>query len=133
MELTQSIKLIGIGDNGLASLLPQYAKWIEESEVLIGGERLLEFFPYYKGEKIAVKSGLKKLVEMIQNETRNIVILASGDPLFYGLGGYLSKKINVEVYPHVSSIQLAFSKIGESWQDAYITSVHGRSIKGLIQ
>ncbi|MGG0655832.1 precorrin-6y C5,15-methyltransferase (decarboxylating) subunit CbiE [Rummeliibacillus pycnus] len=133
MELTQSIKLIGIGDNGLASLLPQYAKWIEESEVLIGGERLLEFFPYYIGEKITVKSGLKKLVEIIQNETRNIVILASGDPLFYGLGSYLSKKINLEVYPHVSSIQLAFSKIGESWQDAYITSVHGRSMKGLIQ
>ncbi|MFJ8260698.1 precorrin-6y C5,15-methyltransferase (decarboxylating) subunit CbiE [Rummeliibacillus sp. NPDC094406] len=133
MELTQSIKLIGIGDNGLASLLPQYATWIEESEVLIGGERLLEFFPYYIGEKITVKSSLKKLVEIIQNETRNIVILASGDPLFYGLGSYLSKKIQLEVYPHVSSIQLAFSKIGESWQDAYITSVHGRSMKGLIQ
>lgn len=133
MELTQSIKLIGIGDSGLASLLPQYAKWIEESEVLIGGERLLEFFPYYKGEKIAVKSGLKNLVDIIQKETRNVVILASGDPLFYGLGGYLSKKLEIEVYPHVSSIQLAFSKIGESWQDAYITSVHGRSMKGLIQ
>ncbi len=133
MELTQSIKLIGIGDNGLASLLPQYIKWIEESEVLIGGERLLEFFPYYIGEKIIVKSGLKKLVDVIQHETRDIVILASGDPLFYGLGGYLSKYLNVEVYPHVSSIQLAFSKIGESWQDAYITSVHGRSMKGLIQ
>lgn len=133
MELTQSIKLIGIGDNGIASLLPQYLQWIEKSEVLVGGERLLEFFPYYKGEKIIVKSGLKKIVETIQNDTRNIVILASGDPLFYGLGGYLSKKINIEVYPHISSVQLAFSKIGESWQDAYITSVHGRSMKGLIQ
>lgn len=133
MELTQSIKLIGIGDNGLASLLPQYIQWIENSEVLIGGERLLEFFPYYKGEKIILKSGLKKIVETIQNEKREIVILASGDPLFYGLGGYLFKKLNIEVYPYVSSVQLAFSKIGESWQDAYITSVHGRSIKGLIQ
>lgn len=133
MELTQSIKLIGLGDNGLASLLPQYIQWIENSEVLIGGERLLEFFPYYKGEKIILKNGLKKIVETIQNEKRKIVILASGDPLFYGLGGYLSKKLNIEVYPYVSSIQLAFSKIGESWQDAYITSVHGRSIKGLIQ
>ncbi|WP_312755326.1 precorrin-6y C5,15-methyltransferase (decarboxylating) subunit CbiE [Rummeliibacillus suwonensis] len=133
MELTQSIKLIGIGDNGQASLLPQYIKWIEESDVLIGGERLLAFFPYYKGEKLVVKSGLKKLVETIQNDTRNIVILASGDPLFYGLGGYLSKKIKIEVYPYLSSIQLAFSRIGESWQDAYITSVHGRSMKGLVQ
>lgn len=133
MELIQSIKLIGIGDNGQASLLPQYVKWIEESEVLIGGGRLLEFFPYYNGEKIVVKGSLKKLVETIQHDMRNIVILASGDPLFYGLGGYLSKKMHIEVYPYLSSIQLAFSKIGESWQDAYITSVHGRSMKGLIQ
>lgn len=52
MALIQSIKLIGIGDNGQESLLPQYISWIEESEVLVGGERLLEFFPYYIGEKL---------------------------------------------------------------------------------
>ncbi|MGF9979037.1 precorrin-6y C5,15-methyltransferase (decarboxylating) subunit CbiE [Viridibacillus arvi] len=133
MALTQSIKLIGIGDNGQESLLPQYISWIEESEVLIGGERLLEFFPYYIGEKIVVKGGLQPLVEQLKNEKRKTVILASGDPLFYGLGGYLASKIDVEVYPYFSSIQLAFSKMGESWQDAYLISVHGRSMKGLAQ
>ncbi|MGE7925368.1 precorrin-6y C5,15-methyltransferase (decarboxylating) subunit CbiE [Viridibacillus arvi] len=133
MALTQSIKLIGIGDNGQASLLSQYISWIEESEVLVGGERLLEFFPYYKGEKIVVKGELKPLVEQLKNEKRKTVILASGDPLFYGLGGYLANKIDVEVYPYFSSIQLAFSKMGESWQDAYLISVHGRSMKGLAQ
>jgi precorrin-6Y C5,15-methyltransferase (decarboxylating) len=61
------------------------------------------------------------------------VILASGDPLFYGVGSLLSKKLNVEIYPHLSSIQLAFAKMGEAWQDAALMSVHGRSIKGLAQ
>ena len=60
-------------------------------------------------------------------------MLASGDPLFFGIGGYLSSKINIEVYPYLSSIQLAFAKMGESWQDAYFVSVHGRSMKGLAQ
>lgn len=133
MALTQSIKLIGIGDNGLESLLPQYVSWIEDSEVLVGGERLLEFFPHYSGEKIVVKGGLKPLVEQLKNEKRKTVVLASGDPLFYGLGGYLTSKIDIEVYPYFSSIQLAFSKMGESWQDAYLISVHGRSMKGLAQ
>lgn len=133
MALTQSMKLIGIGDNGQESLLPQYAQWIEESEVLVGGERVLSFFPNYQGEKVVVKGGLKALVERLQEETRPTVVLASGDPLYYGIGGYLSSKINIEVYPYVSSVQLAFSKMGESWQDAYVTSVHGRSMKGLAQ
>ncbi len=127
------MKLIGIGDNGQESLLPQYAKWIDESEVLVGGERLLAFFPNYQGEKVVIKGGLQALVERLQNETRSTVVLASGDPLFYGIGSYLSQKINIEVYPHLSSIQLAFAKMGEAWQDAYLVSVHGRSMKGLAQ
>lgn len=60
-------------------------------------------------------------------------MLASGDPLFYGIGSYLSTKLDVEIYPYLSSIQLAFSRLKERWQDAYFTSVHGRSMKGLAQ
>ncbi|KKB40563.1 Cobalt-precorrin-6y C5-methyltransferase [Bacillus thermotolerans] len=133
MALTQSVKLIGIGDNGQEGLHPQYVRWIEESEMLVGGERALSFFPNYQGEKIVIKGRLKTIVERLQAESRSAVVLASGDPLFYGIGGYLSKKLAIEVYPHVSSIQLAFAKMGESWQDAYIASVHGRSMKGLAQ
>lgn len=133
MALTQSMKLIGISDNGKASLLPLYQSWIEESEVLVGGERVLDFFPDYRGEKIIIKNGLKQLTERLREEKRRTVILASGDPLFYGIGGYLSKKMKVDIYPYISSIQLAFARMGESWQDAYFASVHGRSMKGLAQ
>ncbi|MDQ0246598.1 precorrin-6Y C5,15-methyltransferase (decarboxylating) [Bacillus fengqiuensis] len=131
--MAQTIKMIGIGDEGRQSLLPLYEKWIEESEMLVGGERQLAFFPDYKGEKVAIKGGLASLVEQLQEEEKQVVILASGDPLFYGIGGYLSKKMKIDIYPYLSSIQLAFARMGESWQDAYFTSIHGRSIKGLAQ
>jgi len=49
------------------------------------------------------------------------------------VGGYLAKKLDLEVYPYMSSVQLAFAKMGESWQDAYVTSIHGRPMKGLAQ
>lgn len=128
------MKVIGIGDNGQGSLLPLYLKWIEESELLVGGERNLAFFPAYRGEKKVIKGSLSELIAGLQHEQRSVVILASGDPLFYGIGGYVSKKLqDVEIYPNVSSIQLAFANMGESWHDAYITSVHGRSMKGLAQ
>lgn len=127
-------KVIGIGDNGKESLLPLYEQWIYESELLVGGERLLDFFPDYQGEKLPIKSGLSELTARIEQDQRKTVILASGDPLFYGIGGYLAKKLtNLEIYPYISSIQLAFAKMGESWHDAYFTSVHGRSMEGLVQ
>ncbi|MDQ0201159.1 precorrin-6y C5,15-methyltransferase (decarboxylating) subunit CbiE [Neobacillus ginsengisoli] len=128
-----SIKMIGIGDEGKLSLLPMYEKWIDESEILIGGKRHLSFFPEYQGEKIVIEGGLSSLVDRLRTETKNVVILASGDPLFFGIGGYLSSKIRLAIYPYLSSVQLAFAKVGERWQDAYFTSVHGRSMKGLAQ
>lgn len=131
--MTQTMKVIGIGDDGQQSLLPLYRSWIEESELLVGGERHLSFFPEYAGEKRVLKGGLTALVEELRSETRKTVILASGDPMFYGIGSLLAKKLNVEIYPHHSSIQLAFAKMGEAWQDAALLSVHGRSIKGLAQ
>lgn len=129
----KSMKMIGIGDNGADGLLPQYKRWIEESEVLIGGERHLSFFPDFAGEKMVLKGGLSKIADYLIEETRSVVILASGDPLFYGIGGVLAKKVPLEIYPYASSLQLAFSRMQESWQDAYITSLHGRSIKGFAQ
>lgn len=127
------IKIIGIGDEGKKSLLPIYQQWIYESEILVGGERQLAFFPDYTGEKKVIKGQLLELVSYLCQETKKVVVLASGDPLFYGIGSYLAKKLNVEIYPYLSSIQLAFARMNERWQDAYVTSVHGRDLRGLVQ
>ncbi|MGE6228116.1 precorrin-6y C5,15-methyltransferase (decarboxylating) subunit CbiE [Paenibacillus chitinolyticus] len=131
--MNKPIKVIGIGDNGLESLLPAYRQWIEESEVLVGGERHLAFFPDYRGEKMVLKGGLSAMTDGLAAEERTVVVLASGDPLFYGIGSLLARKLPVELYPNLSSLQLAFARMGESWQDAHVVSLHGRSIKGLAQ
>lgn len=127
------IKMIGIGDDGKNSLLPIYEEWIYESELLVGGNRQLAYFPDYQGETLPIEGGLSSLVERLQTETKKVVILASGDPLFFGIGSYLSSKLNLKIYPYLSSIQLAFAKMGERWQDAHLESVHGRTMKGLAQ
>ncbi|NHN29374.1 precorrin-6y C5,15-methyltransferase (decarboxylating) subunit CbiE [Paenibacillus agricola] len=135
-QTTNKPKVIGIGDNGRDGLLPRYLEWIENSDLLVGGERQLQFFPEYQGEQLAIKGGLGELAARLKAESeqgRSVVVLASGDPLFYGIGGYLSSKLAVEVYPNLSSVQLAFARMGESWQDAEVVSVHGRSMKGLAQ
>jgi precorrin-6B C5,15-methyltransferase / cobalt-precorrin-6B C5,C15-methyltransferase len=131
--MTNKIKLIGIGAEGRASILPIYETWINESEVLVGGGRQLSYFPDFSGEKVEITGGLSDLVEGLKIDRRKTVILASGDPYFYGIGASLASKLPLEVYPSVSSIQLAFAKMNTAWHDAYFTSVHGRSMVGLAQ
>lgn len=131
--MTNWIKLIGMGAEGRASILPIYEAWIDESSVLVGGERLLNCFPDYNGEKIEMKGKLNDLVDRLKAEQRKTVILASGDPYFYGIGASIATELPLEVYPNVSSIQLAFAKMNTAWHDAYFTSVHGRSMVGLAQ
>lgn len=136
--MANRIAIIGIGDDGAAGLSAANLKRIAETDVLIGGERQLSFFPEYRGERLVLKSGLAQTVQELSRlrEQKRVTVLASGDPLFYGIAGYLAKQLGpsaVDIYPHPSSLQLAFSRMGESWQDAAFESVHGRPLKGLAQ
>ncbi|MBM7647826.1 precorrin-6Y C5,15-methyltransferase (decarboxylating) [Bacillus ectoiniformans] len=126
-------KVIGIGDNGAQGLQRETIKWIEACDLLVGGERHLAFFSQVHAEKRVIKGGLQPLIDELKKAEKNMVILVSGDPLFYGLGSYLAKKMPIDIIPYVSSVQLAFSRMKESWQDAKLVSVHGRSMKGLAQ
>lgn len=135
--IRNEIHVIGIGDDGAAGLFPHLLAVIERADVLVGGERHLEFFPLFAGVKVTITGKLTELTERLIEERsagRNVVVLASGDPLFYGIGSYLASKVaGVVIHPHLSSIQLAFARLGVGWQDAYIHSLHGKSIKGLAQ
>ncbi|PSB13564.1 cobalamin biosynthesis bifunctional protein CbiET, partial [filamentous cyanobacterium CCP2] len=65
-----------------------------------------------------------------------IVVLTSGDPLFFGLGRLLLAELppdSITFHPHLSSVQLAFSRVKQPWQDARLVSVHGRSLDELVQ
>ncbi len=132
-----AVTIIGIGDEGCGGLTSVAFGKIQRAQVLVGGNRQLEFFPDFRGHKISFQDGLMKVIGEIASlcEENNVVVLASGDPLFYGVGDLISRKIgkeHVEILPNLSSIQLAYSRIKEKWDDSKIISLHGRPIKGLI-
>lgn len=132
------IYVIGIGEDGAGGLTPQSLRRVQESEVLLGGERQLSFFSRYSGEKIVLQGGLERFADKLDGlyRERQTVVLASGDPLFFGIAGYLVRRFGaqqVEVVPHYSSVQLAFARLGDSWQDAELISLHGRPMAGLAQ
>ncbi len=126
------VSVIGLGMS-YQDLTDQHLTIIRSSDVLMGGVRHLSLFPDFTGEKIEISNNLKGIVDFILNHqaSRKITVLASGDPLFYGIGGYLSKKIgrdNIMVYPNISTIAAAFARLGESWQDAELISLHARKL-----
>ncbi|WP_379133117.1 precorrin-6y C5,15-methyltransferase (decarboxylating) subunit CbiE [Paenibacillus sp. sgz500958] len=132
------IVIIGIGEDGAGGLSPESLRRIGHSDVLLGGERQLAFFSGYTGDKIVMKGGLAAFADKLADVAthRRAVVLASGDPLFFGIAGYLVKRFGagrVEVIPHYSSVQLAFARLGDSWHDAELVSLHGRPLAGLAQ
>lgn len=134
---TKLVTVIGMSDDGCLSLSARAINAVEKAQVLVGGERHLEFFPQFSGEKIVVKSNLTELISKIEevSQENHVAVLASGDPLFFGIGGLIVKKLGieqVEVIPHVSSIQLAFARIGVKWDDAVWISLHGRPKTGFL-
>lgn len=132
-----AVTLLGIGDDGCASLSARATNAIARAQVLAGGERHLAFFPRFQGERIVLKNGIKQALERIANlaDEHNVCILASGDPLFFGVGALVIRRLgaaHVQVLPQPTSMQWAFGKVGLNWDDASFISLHGRSRIGFL-
>jgi precorrin-6Y C5,15-methyltransferase (decarboxylating) len=133
------ICVIGISDAGPGLLSESSRALLSGATLLVGGERHLEFMASSKAEKISLKGNLKEVALRLEAELKKpearIAVMASGDPLFYGIARFLIKHLGadkVEVRPYLSSMQLAFARAGLSWEDAQFLSVHGRPLENLI-
>src|SRR5438309_149415 len=92
------VQIIGIGGDGLAGLRPQLVEVIHRADFLAGGERHLAYFPQARGERFLIKNNLSELVSRLKKRLpkQQCVVLASGDPLFYGIGNYLLEELGSE-------------------------------------
>ena len=104
---------------------------IRRADILVGAERHLDAFPDATARKHVLSRNLKSTVTSIKRwmKNRKVVVLASGDPLFFGIGSYLGDALGTEhvaIHPNVSSVAAAFARIKIPWQDAVVLSLHGR-------
>ncbi len=104
-----------------------------QSDVIAGGKRLLNFFPEFKGRKIVIKSGISEIISEIKSlsKSRKVAILASGDPLFHGIGAFAARYFpdgEFEIIPNVTAMQSLFSKLKIPWDNAKLLSIHGGRI-----
>ncbi len=135
--MKKALTIIGIGDDGCRSLTSRAMNAVAQAQVLIGGQRHLAFFPEFSGRRLALQNGIGEVIRQLPQlcAEQNVCVLASGDPLFFGVGSLVLKAVgpeHVDIVPHVSSMQWAFARIGQKWDDAAWISVHGRSREGFV-
>lgn len=131
------LTIIGIGEDGLAGLGDTARDAIARAEIIFGGKRHLEFLDASaKAERIAWPSPFDEAFEMLEAARgKRVVVLASGDPMHYGMGASLARRFSaddMQVLPHSSSFSLAAARLGWPLQDVRCVSVHGRPLELLV-
>ena len=133
---SDKVHIVGIGDDGVEGMTAQALRLVEAADLLLGPESCGPMLPAALASRFQPAGSLEELVERIESSGgKRMVVLASGDPLFYGTARYVCAKLGkdrFEVVPHVSSMQLAFARVKESWEEAFLANLSGQSIERVI-
>lgn len=128
---THPIEVIGLGMGG--SLSRSEMERIVSADVMAGGSRLLERFAHLPSQRIIIStplSGAMDRIEQARKRGESVVVLADGDPLFFGIGATLLERFGRDALhftPGISAVQAACARIGLAWNDLPVVSLHGRS------
>ncbi|MER7764881.1 precorrin-6y C5,15-methyltransferase (decarboxylating) subunit CbiE [Streptomyces sp. NPDC097619] len=125
--------VVGIGADGWAGLAPAAREALARAEVLIGGGRQLDLLPVADcpGLRVGWPSPLRPAVPKLlaEHAGRRIAVLASGDPMFYGIGRALSEELGpaaLRIFPHPSSVSYACARLGWPAEDTEVITLVGR-------
>ena len=139
--MTKWLTIAGMGEDGYEGLSQRARGAIAQAEVIVGSERLIEFVPETKAEIILWPQPFSAVIERIKPLVgrRRTVLLATGDPLNYGVARKILEFIpfaEMEIIPHLSAFSLAASRMGWSLPDCDTLTLHGRhaaNIEAFIQ
>ena len=122
----QRVYIIGVGDDGVEGLTAAARDQLAQAEVVLASSSILNRLGL-TAKTIELSPNLEEVVKQLAEQAnRRTVLLTTGDPLFYGVARYLCDRLGkerFEVVPHVSTMQLAFARVKESWDDAYLASL----------
>jgi precorrin-6Y C5,15-methyltransferase (decarboxylating) len=127
------LTVIGIGEDGIEGLPPIHRATIAAAELIIGGERHLAMLGATKAETQSWASPLSQTVEEILNRRgRPVVVLATGDPMHFGIGVTLAKRVakdEIAIHPHLSAFSLAAARLAWPLAEVECLTFHGRPIE----
>ena len=133
--MSARITVVGIGEDGLDGLTPKARGLIDEAEVLVGGERHLSKVPVGGEQRIDWAGDFDAAFDKIEKmKDRRVVVLASGDPLHYGVGANIVRRFGadqVNVIPAPGAFSLAAADLGWPLADVKCLTVHGRALEAV--
>lgn len=137
MPTAPRLVIVGIGDDGLSGLTESARSVLAYADLILGAPATLRLVASLPGRQIALDPEMPAALGQVREamSAARPVLVSSGDPLFYGVARYLCDRLGkdqFEVVPHVSSMQLAFARVKESWEDAFLTSLAGRPLETVI-
>jgi len=125
------LTVVGMGEDGLAGLNAEALSALEAADLVVGSKRLLAKAPGFGAERREWPSPFDPLIdELMKHRGGHVVVLATGDPLNYGVGRKILQRIpvaEVRIIPNVSALSLAAARMGWSLPDCDTLTVHGRS------
>ena len=134
--MTAWLNIVGIGEDGMDGLTPVTRATVEQADVVIGGERHHGLTPNIKAERIAWPSPFDALIDTIRAyRGKKVVVLATGDPLWYSVGPKVAKAFAAEevvFHPQLSAFQWLAVRMGWSLADLETLTVHGRPSQQMI-
>ncbi|MER7080978.1 precorrin-6Y C5,15-methyltransferase (decarboxylating) [Saccharopolyspora kobensis] len=133
-EQPEPVHVVGIGADGAAGLSPHAQAVVNSAEVLFGSSRQLDLVPGATGQRVAWPTPLLPALPglLAEHAGRSICVLASGDPMFYGIGATLVKLLGperVRIIAHPSSLSLACARLGWPVQETAVVSLVGRPVE----
>ncbi len=126
------LHVIGIGEDGLEALPHALQMLIERAELIVGGERHLAMAEHATAEKKSWASPLSLTLDDIWSRRgRPVVVLATGDPMHFGIGVALAKRVPADemaVHPHISAFSLAAARMRWPLAEVECLTIHGRPL-----
>jgi precorrin-6B C5,15-methyltransferase / cobalt-precorrin-6B C5,C15-methyltransferase len=126
------LNVVGIGDGGLASLSAPARAIVEAGEVLVGGDRHLDMVRDHPGERLRWRCPLEATLDDLEaRRGRRVVVLASGDPMCFGVGELLVRRFDLselQVLPAPSAFSLVCARLGWSLVQVACLSAHSRPL-----
>ncbi|HMA47422.1 MAG TPA: precorrin-6y C5,15-methyltransferase (decarboxylating) subunit CbiE [Frankiaceae bacterium] len=124
------ITVVGIDDRPPA---PWAAARLAAATLVVGAARHLDAVPVPARARRHVLGGLTAGLDAVAGHAGPVVVLASGDPGFFGIVRALRcRGLDVDVAPAVSSVSAAFAAVATSWDDAVVVSAHGRELRRAV-
>ncbi len=123
------MKLITVIGTDGRSLSEEARTSLKRADLVAGGKRHLAALGIDGNRAVVFEGDLSEAFERIGETDGEVVVLASGDPGFFGIVRMLGERFGSEslnVIPAVSSVSTAFARAGLSWDDAVTVSAHGR-------